>query len=183
MKLGILVISISLLFMVGVLVADPASSQQFPYAVPEAPEFDSEGNHVEQGVRAKKQKRRSLRRRGPRSGSRYAVNNNAPQPRVRTRAPAAPVAPRSGVSPRPAYRRPAVPAQPVVSRPTPPPNQVRRRQDCSRYPMMIANSRSEAQMRMTARQYLTCLINDGWNMDQAKTQVVSTIQTAYRPLR
>jgi len=57
------------------------------------------------------------------------------------------------------------------------------RPDCSQFPMMIARARSEPEMQMTARQYLTCLLKIGWNMEQARAQVISTIESTYRLAR
>jgi hypothetical protein len=45
---------------------------------------------------------------------------------------------------------------------------------------MIAHARSEAEMRTAARLYLTCLMQNGWNLAQAKKHVISLIETARR---
>jgi hypothetical protein len=63
------------------------------------------------------------------------------------------------------------------------PGAVQQRPDCSHYPMMIAQARSEGEMRSVARQFLTCLLRSGWSMDQAKTHVISVIETSYRYIR
>ncbi len=49
--------------------------------------------------------------------------------------------------------------------------------------MMIAKARNENEMRRMARQYLTCLMQNGWNSEQARQQVINTIETAYRYTR
>ncbi len=52
--------------------------------------------------------------------------------------------------------------------------------DCSQYPKLIASARSEAEMQITARYYLTCLLKQGWVMEHARTQVIQTIEAAVR---
>ncbi|MGC8602447.1 MAG: hypothetical protein ACP5VS_02020 [Desulfomonilaceae bacterium] len=52
--------------------------------------------------------------------------------------------------------------------------------DCSQYPGLIANARSEAEMQITARYYLTCLLQQGWLMENARTQVIQTIEAVTR---
>ncbi len=48
---------------------------------------------------------------------------------------------------------------------------------------MIAQARSQAEMQMTARQFLTCLMQSGWNPDQAKQHVISVIESSSRTSR
>ena len=69
----------------------------------------------------------------------------------------------------------APPQQPVTA------NQGR--PDCSSYPMMIAQARSETEMRAVAQMYLTCLLKSGWNMEQARSHVITTIESTYRLAR
>ncbi len=63
------------------------------------------------------------------------------------------------------------------------PIQQPQRVDCSQYPGLIANARSEAEMQITARYYLTCLLQQGWIMENARTQVIQTIEAAVRSNR
>jgi hypothetical protein len=55
--------------------------------------------------------------------------------------------------------------------------------DCSRFPQLIAQAPNQAEMQLVAREYLTCLLKTGWNMDMARNQVINTIQTAYKLTR
>jgi len=63
------------------------------------------------------------------------------------------------------------------------PIQQPQRVDCSQYPGLIANARSEAEMQITARYYLTCLLQQGWIMENARAQVIQTIEAAVRANR
>ncbi|MFH0959166.1 MAG: hypothetical protein V1897_10730 [Pseudomonadota bacterium] len=63
------------------------------------------------------------------------------------------------------------------------PAQQPRRVDCSQYPAMIANARSESEMQITARYYLTCLLQSGVPLEHAKTQVIQTIEAVTRASR
>ncbi len=47
MRLGIIVILAGTLFLAGAFVSQSVVAQDFPYSVPQAPEFDNRGNHVE----------------------------------------------------------------------------------------------------------------------------------------
>jgi len=42
--------------------------------------------------------------------------------------------------------------------------------------MLIAQARSEEEMRYQARMYLTCLMHSGLSADQARKHVISTIE-------
>jgi len=48
--------------------------------------------------------------------------------------------------------------------------------------MMIANAASEGEMRAAAKEFLTCLLYSGWQVEQAKQHVISTIEST-RALR
>jgi len=43
--------------------------------------------------------------------------------------------------------------------------------------MMLSQARSQGEMRMVARQYLTCLMKNGWSLEHARKHVISLIQT------
>jgi len=49
--------------------------------------------------------------------------------------------------------------------------------------MLIAQARSEEEMRNAARQYLTCLMQNGWDMETARKHVISVIETSYTYMR
>jgi hypothetical protein len=38
-------------------------------------------------------------------------------------------------------------------------------------------------MREVSKQYLTCLLMNGWNIEQARNQVIATIESTYRLAR
>ncbi|MEJ2717095.1 MAG: hypothetical protein P8182_08135, partial [Deltaproteobacteria bacterium] len=123
-------------------------------SAPKAPTF---------GSRARSAPHRNTYRRSP--TPRYAPRRRAP-----TRQP-----PRQYAGPRH--------SPPMASRPGAAPGAVQQAPDCTQYPMMIAQARSEGEMRMAARQYLTCLLRNGWSLAQAKKHVISVIETSYRYIR
>jgi hypothetical protein len=134
----------------------PSSSAVGPIgrSAPKAPTF---------GSRARSAPHRNTYRRAP--TSRYAPRRRAPTRQT----------PRQYAGPRH--------GPPMASRPGAVPGAVGQAPDCTQYPMMIAQARSEGEMRMVARQYLTCLLRNGWSMAQAKKHVISVIETSYRYIR
>jgi len=162
-----------------------AEAQDFPYAVPQAPEFNGGGNELPSGqadTELSPRRRRSRARQEqppPASWTDYrTARPYVPQDASSAmRQPAGPRAQRGSTYPGPASAPP-----PAVGT-TPPPGSVQDRPDCSQYPMMIARSRSEPEMQMTARQYLTCLLKNGWNMEQARNHVIATIESTYKLAR
>jgi hypothetical protein len=192
------------LFIVGLLPESNLLAQDFPYSVPKAPEFDDRGNQIEpEPADAYAPRKRSKRR------VEYAEQENQTDLRaVRPYTPNGsqsamappkphPGGPATGYAARPARNepgydfQPAPPPPPAASGPPPvasaPPQQpvatTQGRLDCSRFPIMIAQARSEAEMRATAQMYLTCLLKSGWNMDQARNHVIMTIETTFRAAR
>jgi hypothetical protein len=173
--------------LVGCFAAVPhaAKAQDFPYAVPQAPEFDTEGNHAPSGEADTEDPPRRKRSRArheqspPSSQSDYrAVRpyvSQEPSPSVQP--PPGPKAP-LGAS----YQGPTMAPAPPAAAPAPP-GSAQNRPDCSQYPMMIARSRSEPEMREIAKQYLTCLLMNGWNMEQARSHVIATIESTFRLAR
>jgi hypothetical protein len=179
--------------------------QDFPYLAPSAPEFDGRGNLVREAAKpsqslsanapSKTPSQTPMRIEAPYTP--YTHNGSTSSPNTATKPVTAPRAPGYGgsqdASPRPP-RQASVPPSPdyqqATRSPSPsasslpqPQSQPMQRQDCSQFPMLIANCRSEAEMQMTARRYLTCLIQNGWNMDQARQHVISTIESTYRLAR
>jgi hypothetical protein len=163
-------------------------AQDFPYSVPQAPEFDRRGNHIESApgdnYAPRKRSRSHSKHRSHSNETNLSsvrpYSPNGPQPMV---APPQhyPAAPPPGYAARPA---PTPSPQHTQTRHPPvakhPPAATQGRPDCSRYPMMIAQARSDAEMRGAAQMYLTCLLNSGWNMEQARNHVIMTIETTYR---
>ena len=171
----------------------PSPAQDFPYMVPEAPEFDSSGSVGKAPAPS-----------GPADQKKtFQSNPGVFKPKFETGAmipaqvPEAPLSGnenysqplRSGPVRGPGiegqHGSPPAPQQrPVASVPQQGTGTAARPQsDCSEFPMLIARSRSDTEMQMTARHYLTCLIQGGWTMEQARDQVIRTIETAYRPGR
>ncbi|MGC8658922.1 MAG: hypothetical protein ACP5U1_07585 [Desulfomonilaceae bacterium] len=164
--------------------------QDFPYLAPSAPEFDNAGSPVK----------------GPsKSGTQNGIGPKidpvtpdalktfgfgppvqAPEQQTAVNPPARPN--RGAQQPGNGTNGPYMPPQPTVRRepemrhparqnaPVQQPQTV----DCSQYPMLLANARSEAEMQMTARYYLTCLLKQGWLMENAKAQVIQTIESVTR---
>jgi hypothetical protein len=207
------------LFALGLVlgVAQGGVAQDFPYSVPQAPEFEYRGNstgdpsgtsadrpstkrspHSRPQMEDEPVDYRSVRPYAPQDGQppqrvrRSRPDSASPSPRYATPAPegygppqdtrSAPLTP-EGYGPAP-IRTPAAamptPAQRPPTAAMPAPTQPEERPDCSMYPMVIARSRSDPEMQMAARQYLSCLLKNGWNMDQARMQVISTIESTYR---
>jgi hypothetical protein len=176
----------------------PVFGQDFPYSVPQAPEFDERGGSRSFDVAPRPDAApRSRSRQQPeqeqvdyRSVRPYVPQESAPIPQQPyqengVRAPRINPAP---VNPYEASQQVRhVPQQPAPMRPPAnvrqPQPQQEQRPDCSMYPMMIAQSKSESEMQMIARQYLTCLMKTGWNQDQAKQHVISTIESTFRLTR
>ena len=188
MKTRSLILScLGFLLIIGVFQEKRSLAQDFPYSVPQAPEFDRRGNHVESEpadnyaprTRSRRQAEHHLSGNGEdlRSVRRYAPNGSQPM----AAPPSQPAVPPAGYAARPA---PAPPPQQIQTPPPPaaqyPPAANQGRPDCSGYPMMIAQARSEAEMRGVAQMYLTCLLKSGWTIDQAKNHVIMTIETTYR---
>lgn len=185
-----------------------AFAQDFPYSVPQAPEFDDGGNQVATPSRAAPDRATTKRQHLSRpsvedEGIDYrSVRPYVPQdtqyqrpPRSQRQEAASPAqrypapqpeqygAPQMA-GPMPVNPQPYGPA-PVRTPATavPAPVQPQERPDCSVYPMIIAQSRSETEMQMAARRYLSCLMQNGWNQEQAKMHVISTIESSYRLTR
>jgi len=186
---------LGILLVLGSLQEQISPAQDFPYSVPQAPEFDSEGNHIETG---------GADTYTPRKRSKRRLEPAAPDPEIDARgarpyvsdesqsetSPPQPSTPPAGYGPPPAQSSPGNHRQSpgrnshIASVPVQqPPLTTQQRPDCSRYPMMIAQARSEPEMQMAARMYLTCLLKSGWNIEQARNHVITTIESTYRIAR
>ena len=189
--------------LLGALVVPEAFSQDFPYLVPQAPEFSSSGRMVKSGNSAFRPKPES---RPAEPAVRQESYDGSPEPApastgvsVSRRAPKAPTFGRYSsrrvsrkrsqpktpypsqmqVKPPSRAHGPTAQRRPVVaSAQKPAPAQIQRRPDCSQYPMVIANARSQSEMRIAARRYLTCLIQNGWSQAAARKHVISVIETS-----
>ncbi len=170
-------------------------AQEFPYIVPMAPEFNSSGELVRPDRSATGRSRRRYRAPSappvaPSSGNYRRPRPYAPPPSEEL------VYPQPMNPPAPQYAQPPqrpravapVPQRPPAVASAPPtgavPSSVQqqgppRTPDCSGYPMLIANARSDAEMQTAAREYLTCLMMNGWPQEQAKKHVIGVIETAY----
>lgn len=179
--------------LVSLLWAPKAAAQGFPYtgpAAPMAPEFDRRGNLLQPGAELSVSPSPPSRTSGSREASEGPVDYRTVRPYVpqgsSPKRVTAPVAPRT-----PEYQpSPGAPA-PVAAPPLPSPSMGqpqaqpvwRERPDCSAYPLMISQARSQGEMQTLAREYLTCLMKNGWDMEQAKKHVIATIETTYLPGR
>ena len=185
--LSLIFLCLGFFLIIGMFLEPGLLAQDFPYSVPQAPEFDRRGNHVESAPADNYEPRRRVRRHSehvaPSNETEFRsvrpYTPNGPQPMV------APSQPRPEVPPVGHAARPA-PAPHQIQTPPPPPAQPQPpqgRPDCSQYPMMIARASSEAEMRGVAQMYLTCLLKSGWNMEQARSHVITTIESTYRLAR
>lgn len=172
---------------------ESALAQEFPYSAPRAPEFDYRGNYLGPGSEPPSSQKDSSHDDGQVRESRGRSYYTS----VRPYAPQAPN-PRHGSSSSPRRYEPTAPQRVPVEASTPvqPPPQVQPQPhpqpqpqvqqqpvDCSGYPMAIARARSQGEMQMIARQYLTCLLKTGWPQDQARQQVIKTIESTYAVTR
>lgn len=177
-------------------------AQEFPYVAPSAPEFDGRGNLLREASRPNPRlssnpqstvpSKAPVRLEAPTSiNSTGASSSSPPKPVVAPQIPgyggpqdSTSRPPRQASFPQyPDSRQTATGSAPLASKPTQSLPKPAQGVDCSQFPMLIANSRSEAEMQVTARRYLTCLIQNGWNMDQARQHVISTIESTYRLAR
>jgi hypothetical protein len=189
--ISLILLCLGLFLIIGLFQGPSLLAQDFPYSVPQAPEFDRRGNHIESAPADNYEPRKRSRR-----YSRHHSHSNETD--LHSVRPYAPNGPQPMVAPPQPY--PAVPPAGYAARPAPspsphhtqaqpppvaqyPPAATQGRPDCSRYPMMIAQARSEAEMRGVAQMYLTCLLKSGWNMEQAKQHVITTIESTYRLAR
>lgn len=180
------VLTFFFLALLGVGAFDHAGSQDFPYLAPAAPEFDNSGHQTRGPAKSNNEQTigpkitpltpEAIRNFGFAPPSQdHADQDSSKPPSTKHSAP-------SNTQSRPSVRQ-------DTSKPTPGPGQNRgpaqqpRRVDCSQYPAMIANARSEAEMQITARYYLTCLLQDGWPMENARAQVIQTIEAVMRANR
>lgn len=171
------------------VVPDCSRAQDFPYLAPTAPEFDSatsasrgpSKNPNSQGIgpRISPVTPQTMKDFG------FGPPTDDTQEQVVSTPP---VRPQNNHSTN-GYPRSQTPAPSNFRRDTPPavgqshpvgPVQQRPRVDCSQYPALIANARSEAEMQMTARYYLTCLLQGGVPVENARAQVIQTIEAALR---
>lgn len=152
----------------------PASAQEFPYQAPRAPEFDSSGNYRSSGAPQKKRIRTANRQTQP--APRSSRGRSAPKPRpISPKPPGATYASHnSGPGPQPravtASNRPAQRRAPSAAA----------RPSCSEYPARLANAKSQAEMQQIARYYMGCLMKNGWSQQQAKNQVITTIEGVFK---
>jgi hypothetical protein len=165
MRYGIVAAVVGFLFLAAGIVCPSAFSQDFPYAVPQAPEFDTRGKYVKPRVKKKRSHHKA-----PRAGTGNSAVRRKPQPIVRQRGPVQARAP----------RRVAGPAT-IANMPSGAQTSAQPRPNCTQYPTIIARSKTQAEMQMNARLYLTCLLKNGWNMQAAKNQVISTIKGVFSP--
>ncbi len=171
------------------VVPDCARAQDFPYLAPTAPEFDSatsasrgpSKNPNSQGTGPKispvtPQIMKDFGFGPPTDDTPEQVVSSPP---VRPKNDHSTNGnPHSRTNPQSQFRQDAPPPG-GRSRPIGPVQQ-RPRADCSQYPALIANARSEAEMQMTARYYLTCLLQGGVPIENARAQVIQTIEAALR---
>ena len=168
-----------------IFAAADALSQEFPYAAPKAPEFDDLGNVMAPGrteASPPAQTRQSYPRQ-ERSTPRPPRDYRAVRPYTPADTP--PMGP-NAASQRPQYEPPYRTPQPsapsAAVAPSRASGQTQGRPDCSHYPVMIAQARSEPEMRSAAQQFLTCLLKSGWQYEAAREYIIKTIET-YRLAR
>jgi hypothetical protein len=159
------------------MVVDVLLAQDFPYSVPQAPEFDEGGNLVQPGGDAPTTGRRATRSWTPRPEHESATDYRAARPIV-SQEPPVPARPRPQRVR--SYTQSQDRSSAMASAPAQQAPGFQERPDCSRYPMMIARAGSEQEMQMTVKMYLKCLLDSGWNMEQARTHVIRTIESTYR---
>jgi hypothetical protein len=182
-----ILLCLGILLLLGCFQDDAVHSQDFPYVVPQAPEFDGQGSQVDSLSAYPDAPRKRSKRRADSYSSNGQTDVRSIRPYVpqETQAPATSVrAPNGPVSaPAQGYGSPPPQTAPIAAVPSQPPAQAQQRPDCSRFPMMIAQARSEQEMQNAARMYLTCLLHSGWSMEQARQHVITTVEATYRAAR
>jgi hypothetical protein len=168
---------------------DCVEPQDFPYLAPVAPEFDG-GAQMRGPGKSQPQTGigkiapvtpETMKNFGfgpPTESAEEQVVSNPPAPSNYYPNPPANGANRAHTPPRSTVRREPAPVG-VPTRQNPSVQQ-QQQIDCSQYPRLIASARSEAEMQITARYYLTCLLKQGWLMENARTQVIQTVEAAVR---
>ncbi len=152
-------------------------AQNFPYQVPKAPEFDSRGNLVGPSPSGANPSRNGSLPQAARAPSGDQPGRSAVP--ARTRRASAPAGMAVGVPPGPIMATPsggpAPMAAPNAHSSARPPGMP----DCSPYPMMIARARSDQEMQAIAKEFLTCLLVNGWDQKRAQQHVITTIESTY----
>jgi hypothetical protein len=171
---------LGVLLMMGLGSFQTVLSQDFPYAVPQAPEFDDRGNATESrdmeppAPRSRSKRHSSIQGSDPNMDYRTVRPYSPPPGPQQISVPAAP-----SVGPIPYRPSAQVPSgrspEPATVAPQPP--QAQMMPDCTHFPQIIAQAPSEPEMRIAAQEYLTCLMHSGWNMEQARKHVIATIET------
>ncbi len=152
----------------------PVGSQGFPYAVPKAPEFDSKGRVVKRSKAAPRAKRTRARSTRTRTASRSTPKRGRIQ---RGRTGYAPAGPAPATYGRSRQGTAVAHARSVSHGPSEAlPQQQQQTSDCSEFPSVIAQCRTQDQLRWQARLYLTCLMKNGRSQAQAQNEVIATMQ-------
>ena len=174
------------LTLLGVGAFDYVEPQDFPYLAPVAPEVDNGGSQLRGPGKSNNDQKI-----GPRITpfEPEAIKNFGFGPPTQdyedpivSKPPSTKQGTPSQSQPRPAMRQDAYPPSPGPKQ-NRAPTQQPKRVDCSQYPVMIAQARSEAEMQITARYYLTCLMQNGVPMENAKAQVIQTVEAVLRANR
>jgi|GEM_PF-1167205 len=187
------------------IMVSSALCQDFPYLVPEAPEFDSAGNLMRSATPSKAQRPRVET--GARTEAPYTAPTFANPPKTQVSGEDQRFRSERREAPRTSYyngaTREAVPAavapaprQAPAPRSQPNPNQVphpqnavggygpgqppaQQRPDCSEYIQRMTYARSEAEMQTAARYYLGCLMQTGLDQQSATRHVSSMVDSWY----
>lgn len=161
---------LGLLLLFGLFEVNKTFAQGFPYEAPKAPEFDSQGHPMESSLQEPAPAKKPA-----------STKSNAHRQLVNTRpvAPQAQIEPFQPRQPQVEQYQPPQPATPAVASTPPPgaPPQQQATPDCSQFPALIARAQNQQEMQWYSRQFLTCLLNRGWRMEQAKEQVIRTIES------
>ncbi len=169
---------IGLFLVISPVLSGSSSAQEFRYQVPMAPEFDSRGNLIESA--------HSYASEPPAGGNSDTYHQSRGQTRQAEHDQLAPQ-PRNASAPVgmavTAHRRTTarsargVPGSMQTGQIPGPQMQTRARPDCSQYPMAIARAQNDAEMQALAKEFLTCLMMNGMDQEQAKQHVLPAIKT------
>jgi len=187
------------------IMVSSALCQDFPYLVPEAPEFDSRGNVIRSAPASRSQQPRaetSARTEAPNSVPTFAnppkTQTTGEEQRYRSERREAPrtsyyngatrEAMPAAVAPAP-RQAPAPRSQPNPNQAPHPQNAVggygpgqppaQQRPDCSEYIQRITYARNEVEMQTAARYYLGCLMQTGLDQQSATRHVSSMVDSWY----
>ncbi|MEW6350883.1 MAG: hypothetical protein AB1646_17635 [Thermodesulfobacteriota bacterium] len=171
----LLYVTAGLCFLCGPVLLQWSYAQEFRYQVPRAPEFDARGNVVGPSPAAEHASRNASHARAARAHA--GDPSGPPGIPARARRASAPAGTAVNAPRGPIMATPSGGPAPMAAANPQPGARPQGTPDCSRFPMMLANYRSDAEMKAIAVQFRDCLIMNGWDQQRAVAHVITTLET------